>query len=69
MLLVFIFSLRLKILPSWGFTFPWVDFSRSMKQMVMPVLYMSVGGIASYTRQTRSSMLEVIGQDYIRTER
>ena len=68
-LLVFVFSLRLKLLPSWGFTFPWVDFGRSMKQMVMPVLCMSVGGIASYTRQTRSSMLEVIGQDYIRTAR
>ena len=35
----------------------------------MPVLCMSVGGIASYTRQTRSSMLEVISQDYIRTAR
>ncbi len=66
---MFVFSLRLKLLPSWGFTFPWVDFGRSMKQMVMPMLCMSVGGIASYTRQTRSSMLEVIGQDYIRTAR
>jgi peptide/nickel transport system permease protein len=68
-LLVFIFSIKLKLLPSWGFTLPWVDFGRSMKQMIMPVICMSVGGIASYTRQTRSSMLEVIGQDYIRTAR
>jgi peptide/nickel transport system permease protein len=68
-LLVLLFSLTLKWLPSWGFTLPWVDFGKSMKQMVMPVICMSVGGIASYTRQTRSSMLEVISQDYIRTAR
>ena len=68
-LLVFIFSINLKWLPSWGFTLPWVDFGKSMKQLIMPVICMSVGGIASYTRQTRSSMLEVIGQDYIRTAR
>lgn len=68
-LLVFIFSLKLKWLPSWGFTLPWVDFGKSIKQAIMPVICMSVGSVASYTRQTRSSMLEVIGQDYIRTAR
>ena len=68
-LLVFIFSIKLRLLPAWGFTLPWVDLGKSLKQMLMPVLCMSVGGIASYTRQTRSSMLEVISQDYIRTAR
>ena len=68
-MLVLVFSIKLRWLPSWGFTMPWVDFGKSMKQMIMPVICMSVGGIASYTRQTRSSMLEVIGQDYIRTAR
>ena len=68
-ILVLVFSIKLRWLPSWGFTMPWVDFGKSMKQMLMPVICMSVGGIASYTRQTRSSMLEVIGQDYIRTAR
>ena len=37
--------------------------------MVMPLFCLSLGGIASTTRQTRSSMLEVIRQDYIRTAR
>lgn len=68
-MLVLVFSIKLRWLPSWGFTMPWVDFGKSMKQMLMPTICMSVGGIASYTRQTRSSMLEVIGQDYIRTAR
>ena len=35
----------------------------------MPLFCLSLGGIASTTRQTRSSMLEVIRQDYIRTAR
>ena len=68
-MLVLVFSIKLRWLPSWGFTMPWVDFSKSIKQAIMPVICMSVDGIASYTRQTRSSMLEVIGQDYIRTAR
>ena len=37
--------------------------------MIMPLFCLSRGGIASTTRQTRSSMLEVIRQDYIRTAR
>ena len=37
--------------------------------MIMPLFCLSLGGIASTTRQTRSGMLEVIRQDYIRTAR
>ncbi len=68
-LLILIFGLNLKWLPVYGFTLPWDDFAMSIKQSILPVICMSVGGIAIYTRQTRSSMLEVIRQDYIRTAR
>ena len=68
-LLILVFGLNLKWLPVYGFTMPWVDFGMSIKQSILPVICMSVGGIAIYTRQTRSSMLEVIRQDYIRTAR
>ena len=37
------------------------------KQIIMPVLCLSVFPLAMVARQTRSSMLEVMGQDYIRT--
>lgn len=66
---IYLFAMKWRLLPSYGFTLPWVNFSKSMRQMVLPVFCMSLGGIASYTRQMRSSMLEVINQDYIRTAR
>ncbi len=69
MLLIWLFGIKLRILPTHDFVMPSVNLKLSLQQMVMPVICMSVGGIASYTRQTRSSMLEVIGQDYIRTAR
>ena len=38
-----------------------------IKQTIMPLFCLALGGIATTTRQTRSSMLEVIRQDYVRT--
>jgi len=39
------------------------------RQIVLPVVTLGTGGAAIIARMTRSSMLEVIGQDYIRTAR
>lgn len=67
---IYVFSVNLGWLPSFGFSFPWKgNFVTSIKQLVLPVVAMSVGTISSTTRQTRSSMLEVIGLDYIRAAR
>lgn len=68
-LVMYVFALKLGWLPSYGFTFPWEDFSTSVKQTVLPLFCLALGGIATTTRQTRSSMLEVIRQDYVRTAR
>lgn len=68
-LFLYLFSMLTGWLPSSGFVWPWVDFGQSIRSIIMPLLCLSVGGIASITRQTRSSMLEVIRQDYIRTAR
>ena len=38
-------------------------------QSVLPVITLGTGGAAIIARMTRSSMLEVLGQDYIRTAR
>ena len=68
-LLVYVFGLILKWLPVFGYTSPFTNFWVSLKQVVMPVFCLAVFSIASSMRQTRSSMLEVIRQDYIRTAR
>ncbi len=41
----------------------------SWRQVVLPVITLGTGGAAIIARMTRSAMLEVIGQDYIRTAR
>ncbi len=66
-LLIYFFGLKLRWLPIAGYTSPLDDFWLSTKQAVMPVICLSIYGLASNARQMRSSMLEVIHQDYIRT--
>lgn len=56
---VMVFSVWLAILPASGL--------QSWKHYILPVLCLGLMPIASTTRMTRSSMLEVIRQDYIRT--
>ena len=40
---------------------------KGARYLVLPVVCMTVGPLASYARYMRSSMLDVLGQDYIRT--
>jgi peptide/nickel transport system permease protein len=64
---IYFFGLVLGWLPMQGFTWPTDDFWLSIKQSIMPVLCLAIPGIAVLARQTRSSMLEIIHQDYVRT--
>jgi peptide/nickel transport system permease protein len=66
-LLVYLLSLKLGWLPTYGYTSPFTDFWLGTQQLIMPVFCLSLFSIASLTRQTRSSTLEVVRQDYIRT--
>jgi peptide/nickel transport system permease protein len=66
---IYIFAIGLNILPMQGYTAPEVDFTLFLKKAVMPIFCMAVVMFASLARQTRSNMLEVINQDYIRTAR
>ena len=66
-ILIYLFSVTLGWLPSHGFISPFEDFWRSLKLIIMPVFCLSVFPLAGGVRQTRSAMLEVIQQDYIRT--
>ncbi len=66
---IYLFAIWLKILPMQGYTAPSEDFGQYVSKAIMPVFCMSIGMFASIARQTRSNMLEVINQDYIRTAR
>ena len=59
LMLIIICSVWLNWLPPSGYG--------SLKQMIMPVLALGVNGFATIMRTTRSSMLDVMNQDYIRT--
>ena len=61
LLLILLFSVHLRWLPSSGFD--------SFKAMILPSFALSAQAISMVTRMTRSSMLEVIRADYIRTVR
>jgi peptide/nickel transport system permease protein len=66
-LMIYVFGLYFRWLPVQGYTSPFTNFWLSVKQTIMPVICLAIFSIASGMRQTRSSMLEVIRQDYIRT--
>lgn len=69
MILILIFALNMGILPTSGFSAftdgvgPWAS------HIVLPMTVLAMGPLAQFTRQTRSSMLEVIRQDYVTTAR
>lgn len=60
-LLLYLFAVYLKWLPTFGLT--------SWRHYILPVACLAFGPIAYIARQTRSSMLEALQQDYIRTAR
>jgi len=66
-LMIYFFALRLGWFPVYGYTSPFEDFWLSTSQLIMAVTVLGLFSIASTARQTRSSMLDVIQQDYIRT--
>ena len=66
---MYIFALKLGILPTHGFVLPTENLGESIRTTVLPLIALSVGSIGGTTRQMRSGMLDVIRQDYIRTAR
>ena len=76
LLLMYIFAVLFKrwglpFLPTVGMFDPQVGktFGQVMYHTILPVISMSIVSLASYSRYIRSTMLEVMNQDYIRTAR
>jgi peptide/nickel transport system permease protein len=61
LLLILLFSVKLGLLPASGYN--------GFKYMILPAVALGAQSVAVFARMTRSSMLEVIRQDYIRTIR
>jgi len=69
LMLVVIFGIRLGWLPTGGFTSPFEDLGASLRQLAMPIVALSLGITSVLTRYVRSAMLDVMGEDFIRTAR
>lgn len=61
MMLMLVFSIRMGWLPTSGIS--------SWKSFILPIVTLAAGGSAELLRLTRSTMLETVRQDYIRTAR
>ncbi|ABX63593.1 hypothetical protein C064_02174 [Brucella suis 63/252] len=68
---LYVFSVRLKWAPSGGMLTPATDFSIPdlLRHLALPALVLSIGHAALIMRYMRSSMLETLNQDYVRTAR
>lgn len=66
---IYLFGMKLQVLPIQGYVAISDNFGQYIVHAILPVFCMSLSMIASVARQTRSNMLDVINQDYIRTAR
>jgi peptide/nickel transport system permease protein len=71
--LIYIFAIRLRLLPYGGMPFEnpgsleyYLSFGRFM---ILPIVTLTIGGLAGTIRYVRNAMLEAISKDYIRTAR
>lgn len=72
MLLVYIFAVGLRLLPAGGFSGWGVGLDglwQGVKALLLPAVSLALPQAAILARVTRSAMLEVLGEDYIRTAR
>lgn len=72
--LIIIFAVNLKLLPAGGYQTTGLEYTSLLdavldkgKYLILPVLSLSIQSIGSFSRFTRSSMLEAMRNDFIRT--
>jgi ABC-type dipeptide/oligopeptide/nickel transport system permease component len=68
-LLILLFGLVLRLLPVGGFAALTDSVPNNLSRLILPAIALGTFGAASNMRFTRSSMIEVLSQDYIRTAR
>jgi peptide/nickel transport system permease protein len=67
--LVYVFALWLKVLPSGGYVHPLESFFGFLGHLVLPSVALAAGPMATTMRMARSSVLEQLPMDYVRTAR
>ena len=68
-LLITYLAVEFNYAPPPKFTYPWDDFGNHVRIMILPTLLIGIGASGNLVRFTRTILLEVLRQDYIRTAR
>jgi peptide/nickel transport system permease protein len=68
-MMILLFSVQLGWLPASGYVSPFEDLGANLAAMIMPAFVLGTGISAVLMRHTRSSMLQVLSADYVRTAR
>jgi len=68
-LLIEVASVRLHLLPAIGYVSPGTSPIQWLRFLVLPVLALSLGGIAIFAKNTRDAMLDVLGTEHVRAAR
>jgi len=68
-LLIFVFSLKVRWLPPMGYTPFQKGVWENLRGMVLPAITLGTAAMAIVARLTRSTLLEALQQDYVRTAR
>ncbi len=66
-MLIYLLAVNLRLLPPSGYIEPWIDLSRNLRLMVMPSIVLGTALAALVMRLLRSTLIEVLSTDYIRT--
>ena len=67
--MILLFSVQLGWFPSGGYVPLWEDFWQGLRILILPSISLGLMQAALIARMARSSMLEVLRQDYVRTAR
>jgi peptide/nickel transport system permease protein len=68
-LLIELFAVDWHLLPPSGYIPPWEDLGANLRLMILPAIALSTGLTAVQMRHVRSSLLEVLHQEYVLTAR
>ncbi len=67
--LIFFFAVDLRLFPPGGYVPFGDDAPGNIRDLILPVITLGTASVAVNMRQLRASMIEVLGQDYVRTAR